>query len=70
LLVTNPRHQDALHRAAGELAAAAAGLAGGVYADCLTIDLTAAASDLAEITGETAGEDLLEAIFSRFCIGK
>ena len=39
-------------------------------ADLATIDLTAAANALGEITGETAGEDLLETIFSRFCIGK
>jgi tRNA modification GTPase len=38
--------------------------------DCAAIDLTAAANALGEITGETAGDDLLETIFSRFCIGK
>jgi tRNA modification GTPase len=69
-LVTTPRHQDALRRAAGHLASAAEGLASDRFADCVTIDLTAAANALGEITGETAGEDLLQAIFSRFCIGK
>ncbi|MDP3045967.1 MAG: hypothetical protein Q8O07_00610 [Chloroflexota bacterium] len=69
-LVTTPRHQDALRRAAGHLAAAADGLASGRFADCVTIDLTAAANALGEITGETASEDLLQAIFGRFCIGK
>ena len=69
-LVTSPRHQDALRRAAEHLQAAADGLATNAYVDCVTIDLTAAANALGEITGETAGDDLLEAIFSRFCIGK
>jgi tRNA modification GTPase len=69
-LVTTPRHQDALRRAAEHLAAATDGLASDRYADCVTIDLTAAANALGEITGETASEDLLQAIFSRFCIGK
>ena len=36
----------------------------------MAIDLTAAANALGEITGETASEDLLQAIFSHYCIGK
>ncbi|HWQ16138.1 MAG TPA: tRNA uridine-5-carboxymethylaminomethyl(34) synthesis GTPase MnmE [Roseiflexaceae bacterium] len=69
-LVTNPRHRDALGRAAGHLRDALAGHARGVPADLLAVDLTAALSALGEITGETVGEDLLDTIFSRFCIGK
>jgi len=34
------------------------------------VDLRAAWEKLGEITGDTAGEDLLDQIFSRFCIGK
>jgi tRNA modification GTPase len=70
VLVTTPRHQDALRRAAEHLAAAIDGLATDRFADCVTIDLTSAANALGEITGETAGEDLIHAIFGRFCIGK
>jgi tRNA modification GTPase len=69
-LVTSPRHKDALARAATHLAAARAGLATGLPEDFLTIDLEAALRALGEITGESVGEDLLDAIFSRFCIGK
>ncbi len=69
-LVATPRHRDALRRAADHLAAAADGLEGARFADCVAIDLTAAANALGEITGETASEDLLQAIFSRYCIGK
>lgn len=38
--------------------------------DLAAIDLRAAAESLGRITGETAGEDLLDQIFSQFCIGK
>jgi tRNA modification GTPase len=69
-MITSPRHHDALDRAAGHLRDALAGSARGVPADLLAIDLTAALSAIGEITGETVGEDLLAAIFSRFCIGK
>jgi len=36
----------------------------------MAIDVAAAVNALGEITGETATEDLLEVIFSEFCVGK
>ncbi|MHB1004816.1 MAG: tRNA uridine-5-carboxymethylaminomethyl(34) synthesis GTPase MnmE [Chloroflexota bacterium] len=69
-LVSNPRHKDALRRARERLAAALDGWRAGLPADFATIDLRAAVDALGEITGESASEDLLETIFSQFCIGK
>ncbi len=69
-LVTSARHRDALARAAEHLRDALAGHARGVSADLLAVDITAAVAALGEITGETVGDDLLNTIFSRFCIGK
>ncbi len=70
LLVSNPRHKDALERAERSLAQAEAGIEASLPDDFITIDLTAALNALGEITGETVREELLEAIFSRFCVGK
>ena len=69
-LVSNPRHRDALGRAAGHVRDAIAGYAGRVPTDLLAVDLTAALGAIGEITGEGVHDDLLTAIFSRFCIGK
>ncbi|MEO7908996.1 MAG: tRNA uridine-5-carboxymethylaminomethyl(34) synthesis GTPase MnmE [Roseiflexaceae bacterium] len=69
-LISSPRHRDALARAAGHVRDALDGYARGVPAELLAVDLTAALTAVGEITGESLSEDLLAAIFSRFCIGK
>ncbi len=69
-LVTNPRHRDALYRAAEHLRAVVESWEGQLPPDILAGDLTTALNALGEITGEVVGEDLLDTIFSRFCIGK
>lgn len=69
-LVSNTRHRDALRRAEEHLADAIAGQRERVPLDLLAVDLTAAVAALGEITGDGVGDDLLNAIFSRFCIGK
>ncbi len=70
LMVGNPRHKEALDRAREFVARVLAGLRTGIPDDLIATDLTAALEALGEITGETVQEDLLDAIFSRFCIGK
>ena len=69
-MVNNPRHKDALERAARNLDNALQAIDTGLPDDFITIDLTAALTALGEITGETVHEDLLDTIFSDFCIGK
>lgn len=69
-LVSNPRHHDALRRAYEYLAAALAGWDANDPTDLLGGDLLAALNALGEITGESVGDDLLDLIFSQFCIGK
>lgn len=70
VLVSSTRHQDALRRAAAQLAAAEETLDGGLALDFVSIDLRTALETLGEVTGETADTDLLDRIFSEFCIGK
>lgn len=68
--ISNVRHADILRRARDHLAEAAAAGENGLPSDCLVVDLKAAWQQLGEITGDTVGEDILDQIFSQFCIGK
>ncbi len=70
VLVTNTRHQEALYRTAEFLRASLIALGQGLPLDFVSIDLRAGYNALGEVTGETASEDLLDRIFSEFCIGK
>jgi tRNA modification GTPase len=69
-LVSNARHKALLTHALQSVQAAQLGQRGGLSADLVAIDVREAVDALGEITGESASEDLLEAIFSRFCVGK
>ena len=69
-LVSNPRHKALLQRALSHTQAAIEAQESGLSPDLVSIDVRAAVDALGEITGETATEDLLDAIFSKFCIGK
>jgi tRNA modification GTPase len=68
--LSNPRHCDALRSALACVTAAEQSWVEHAEPDLVTIDLMAAANALGEITGETVGEDVLDTIFSDFCIGK
>jgi tRNA modification GTPase len=69
-LVVNARQEECLRRAQEHLAGALETLEAGMGSDMVSIDVRAAWVHLGEIIGETVGEDLLDQIFSRFCIGK
>jgi tRNA modification GTPase len=68
--VTNIRHADLLARAAGALRRAAAAAAAGTPEEFVAADVTEARTRLEEITGARTPDDVLHAIFDRFCIGK
>ena len=69
LAVTLPRHLDAIRRARGHLRDALRTLETGPL-DLCSVDLQSAQEALCEITGERAGEKLLDEVFSAFCVGK
>ena len=70
ILVSNARHQQALVSARAGLDQALHTIANTEMIDLLSVDLSAARHSLGTITGETATEDLLDRIFSEFCVGK
>jgi tRNA modification GTPase len=64
------RHQDALNRARAATRQAAEALRSDVTLELVAMDLRIAANAVGEIVGRTTTEDLLDSIFSTFCIGK
>ena len=69
-LVTNQRHFNHLRVASEAVGRAISALDHGVPVDLFTLDLRAALYELGSISGAVTNEDVLSAIFSRFCIGK
>ena len=70
LRVASERQKILLDKAESSLGDALRGIEAGVPLDALVLELREAADALGEITGEVASEEVLEAIFSRFCLGK
>jgi len=66
----NARHQHALSRARAAARQAAEALAAGATLELAAMDLRIAVNAVGEIVGKTTTEDLLDSIFSTFCIGK
>jgi tRNA modification GTPase len=66
----NSRHQEALHRARSTARAATDALREDATLELVAMDLRIAANAVGEIVGKTTTEDLLDSIFSAFCIGK
>jgi len=69
ILVTNIRHLEALQKTEESLSRVLSGI-DSVTSDFLSMDIKQALHYLGEITGAVTTDDLLENIFSKFCIGK
>lgn len=69
-IVTNARHQDALRRANAALNDAIESLTNAMPPELVAVDLHISLDALGDIVGKTTTEDILDRIFSQFCIGK
>lgn len=70
VMVTNIRHVEALQHTQEALEKVLYGLDNPVTSDFLAMDIRQSLHHLGEITGAVTTDDLLENIFSKFCIGK
>ena len=68
--VSNPRHVAALEHARVALERAAQAASDGMPGEIVALELRETLAALGEVTGRAVDEDLLERIFSRFCVGK
>jgi tRNA modification GTPase len=69
-VMINARHQDALRRAREAVEKSLSALRAGETLELAAMDLRIATNAVGEVVGKTSTEDLLNAIFSQFCIGK
>lgn len=68
--ITNARHKAALEEAKESLKLVKESINMGMAEDFFSIDLMSAYESLGRIVGESVGEDLVNEIFSKFCVGK
>ncbi len=69
-VLTNLRHLDALKKAGEALCDVASGIERREPADVIAVAVQDALDCVGEITGRVTGEDVLDRVFSRFCLGK
>ena len=70
VVINNVRQANKLNRAKQALENVLAGLKEKITYDFLTIDLKDVLDSLGEITGDSISDEIVNDIFSRFCIGK
>lgn len=69
-IITNERHKSALGNCSRALLSAIKTIKDGLAQDLASIDISAAADYLGEITGASVSEDVVSAVFKNFCVGK
>ena len=70
VMVTNARHIALLKKAQNSLDSVLEGISSGMPVDLVQIDMTESWNLLGEITGESYEDELLDQLFSQFCLGK
>ena len=69
-IVTNARHKNMLERASVSLGEAINAVSGNIPLEFLEIDIRNAYEELGFITGDSVQDDVIDEVFSRFCLGK
>ena len=69
-LLTNARQESAVRRSLEAVRRALSALDGGLTPDAVLTDAEEALEAVGELTGRTAKEEIVGAVFSRFCVGK
>ena len=69
-VVSNSRHYECLTKAKESLEKAAESIKNKMSGEFISVDLRKAADDLGEIIGNVTSDDILNNIFTKFCIGK
>ena len=70
IIITNERHKNLINKAIENIEKAINTLNDGMPVDIIAISIKDVLSNLGKITGEEAGEEIINEIFSRFCLGK
>lgn len=70
VVITNVRHKNQLVKAMKNIEDGIEGINVYLPLDCVEVDIKECWENLGEISGDTIGEDVLDKIFSDFCIGK
>ena len=70
VVITERRHRDALLQAVSALKGFLVSVDARAPLECLAMELREALSALGQITGETTPDEILDQIFSKFCVGK
>jgi tRNA modification GTPase len=68
--MTNARHREAVNEAVKSLSFVMESIENGLPEDFYTVDLMDAYASLGKIIGQEVGDDIIDAVFSRFCMGK
>lgn len=69
-VITNIRHKNQIRKSIDDLEQAKKGIEIKMPIDVVAVSLKEALEDLSEITGENVSEDIINNIFSKFCLGK
>lgn len=70
IVITNVRHKNQIHKALVSIERAISTVKNGMPIDIIAVEMKQCLEDLGNITGDNVSEDIIDSIFSKFCLGK